>query len=98
MVLRPADLEFHYRSAYRDLTIPEAYERLILDALHGDAALFMRSDEIERAWAITDPFVQTSEQSDAPQEYAVGSEGPAGADTFLGGDGRTWLSLCHHGH
>ncbi|MBI1915665.1 MAG: glucose-6-phosphate dehydrogenase [Planctomycetes bacterium] len=97
MVLRPADLEFHYRSAFRDLAIPEAYERLILDALHGDAALFMRSDEIERAWAITDPFVQASEQSDAPEEYAIGSEGPAGADAFLGRDGRAWLSLCHHG-
>jgi glucose-6-phosphate 1-dehydrogenase len=97
MVLRPADLEFHYRSAYRDLAIPEAYERLILEALNGDAALFMRSDEIERAWAITDPFVQASEQCDAPQEYAVGSEGPVAADAFLNRDGRAWLSLCHHG-
>jgi glucose-6-phosphate 1-dehydrogenase len=95
MVLHPADLEFHYRQAYAGLPIPEAYERLLLDAMHGDAALFMRSDEIERAWAITDPFVRASEALE-PQEYPPGSQGPAAADAFLARDGRQWLSLCHH--
>jgi len=96
MVVRPADLEFHYRSAFRNLEIPESYERLLLDALHGDAALFMRSDEIERAWAITDPFVQACPCAPTPAEYAIGSEGPASADAFLARDGRSWLSLCRH--
>jgi len=96
MVVRPADLEFHYHSAFRNLEIPESYERLLLDALHGDAALFMRSDEIERAWAITDPFVQACPCAPTPEEYAVGSEGPVSADAFLARDGRSWLSLCRH--
>ncbi len=99
MELREAALEFHYRDAFKGTPIPEAYERLLLDAIHNDASLFMRADEIERAWAIMDPFIQASE-SDAlekPEEYATGSEGPAGSNAFLGRDGRAWLSLCHHG-
>ncbi|HXG11825.1 MAG TPA: glucose-6-phosphate dehydrogenase [Gemmataceae bacterium] len=96
--LCPADLEFHYKDAYPDLPIPEAYERLLLDAIQGDAALFMRSDEIERAWEIMDPLIAASERPDAPapEIYAVGSAGPAGADAFLAREGRAWLSLCHH--
>ena len=46
-VLRPADMQFHYRDTYADRPIPESYERLLMDAIHGDASLFMRSDEIE---------------------------------------------------
>jgi glucose-6-phosphate 1-dehydrogenase len=98
MVMRPSDLEFHYGSAYKDLPIPESYERLLLDAVHGDASLFMRSDEIERAWAIMDPFIQACDCATGgqPEEYAIGSAGPAGADAFLARDGRAWTSLCHH--
>ena len=96
MTLRPADLEFHYRKAYPDRPIPEAYERLLLDALNGEAHLFMRSDEIERAWEIMDPIIAEAERPGAapPQEYAVGSSGPKCADEFLAADGRAWLSLC----
>jgi glucose-6-phosphate 1-dehydrogenase len=98
MALRPADLEFHYKKAYPDRPIPEAYERLLLDAINGEAHLFMRSDEIERAWEIMDPIIAAAERPDAPapQEYAVGSSGPKCADEFLGRDGRAWLSLCRH--
>jgi glucose-6-phosphate 1-dehydrogenase len=97
MVLRPADLEFHYRDTYGG-ALPEAYERLLHDAMHGDAALFMRSDEIERAWEIVDPLIAATEAADAPrpQEYAPGSDGPACADAFLARGGRSWLSLCGH--
>jgi glucose-6-phosphate 1-dehydrogenase len=96
MALRPADLEFHFKNAYPDRPIPEAYERLLLDAINGDAHLFMRSDEIERAWEIMDPIIAAAERPDAPapQEYAVGSSGPKCADEFLARDGRSWLSLC----
>ena len=77
MSLRPADLEFHFREAYGQDAIPEAYERLLSDALAGDAALFMRDDEIERAWAIMDPFIAASERAEgACPEYAPGSTGP----------------------
>jgi glucose-6-phosphate 1-dehydrogenase len=96
--LRAADMEFHYRTAYPDKPIPESYERLLLDAMHGDASLFMRSDEIERAWEIMDPLIAAAERPDAPQptEYAVGSDGPTCADKFLAQTGKSWLSLCRH--
>ncbi|NBO93063.1 MAG: glucose-6-phosphate dehydrogenase [Planctomycetia bacterium] len=91
--LRPTDLEFSYKDAYPDHPIPEAYERLLLDALNGDASLFMRSDEIERAWAIVDPFVQVSTER-SPESYPIGSDGPTGAEALLKRSGRGWLSLC----
>jgi glucose-6-phosphate 1-dehydrogenase len=93
MKLHPAELKFHYGDAYPGVTIPEAYERLLQDALNGDAALFMRSDEIERAWEIMDPFIAATP---APEEYAVGSQGPGCADAFMARDGRTWLPLGQH--
>ncbi len=98
MVLRPADLEFHYQDTYGENALPEAYERLLRDAILGDAALFMRSDEIERAWEIMDPLIAATEapNAPAPQEYAPASEGPACADAFLARTGRAWLSLCRH--
>jgi glucose-6-phosphate 1-dehydrogenase len=98
MALRCTEMEFKYSDAYPDVTIPEAYERLLLDAIHGDAALFMRSDEIERAWEIMDPFLAASEHDGAaqPEEYAVGSDGPAAADQFMAQGGRMWQSLGRH--
>jgi glucose-6-phosphate 1-dehydrogenase len=98
MALHPADLEFHYSHAYPDVEIPEAYERLLQDAINGDAALFMRSDEIERAWQIMDPLIAASERPDAPEPevYPVKSTGPKCADALLAKEGRRWLSLCDH--
>ena len=99
MVLGPAELEFNYRHTYPQVAIPEAYERLLQDAVHGDAALFMRSDEIERAWEIMDPLIAATEQPAAPQPeiYQVGSEGPADADAFLAREGRSWVRLGRGG-
>ncbi len=98
MIMRPADLQFHYRDAYANVVIPEAYERLLQDAIQGDAALFMRSDEIERAWEIMDPLIAAVERPEAPQPetYPVGSVGPAGADALLADDGCGWVACCHH--
>jgi glucose-6-phosphate 1-dehydrogenase len=95
MELKPADLRFFYREAYPGVAIPEAYERLLLDAIQGDASLFMRSDEIERAWEIIDPFLAVTEATPAPQpeEYAIGTEGPKTAETFISGEGRRWLQI-----
>jgi len=97
-LLCPADLEFHYRTHYGDEPLPEAYERLLQDALQGDPTLFMRSDEIERAWGIMEPFLAASEGKNAPkpERYVVGSSGPKAAEQFLERDGRKWLSLCQH--
>jgi glucose-6-phosphate 1-dehydrogenase len=92
--LKPADLAFDYAEAYGTSALPEAYERLLLDAVHGDATLFMRADEIERAWEIMDPLIAATERPDAPrpETYAVGSDGPAGAERLLTCDGRKWLN------
>jgi glucose-6-phosphate 1-dehydrogenase len=96
MQLRPTDMAFHYKNAYPDAPIPEAYERLIAEALAGDASLFMRADEIEKAWAIMDPLIHAIEdEGGAPLlPYATGSSGPTCADEFLARGGRSWLSLC----
>jgi glucose-6-phosphate 1-dehydrogenase len=98
LALRPADLEFHFRDTYGKDAIPESYERLLFDALQGDAALFMRDDEIERAWEIMDPLIAAAERPEGIRlEYAPGSTGPACADEFLSRSGRQWLTLCHDG-
>ena len=93
MELRPVELEFHYDDSFGGQAIPDAYERLLLDAMNGDASLFTRSDEIEEAWEIIDPIIQGLASPDAPPpaSYAVGSKGPEAADSFLAKDGRQWL-------
>lgn len=93
--LQPVDMEFHYRSAFGPAAVPEAYERLLQDAIAGDASLFMRADEIERAWEILDPYILAAEQltSVGPFAYAPGDCGPDEAHGLLPA-GRTWNSLC----
>jgi glucose-6-phosphate 1-dehydrogenase len=95
VTLRPRDLAFDYKRSYEDKALPEAYERLLLDAVQGDASLFMRADEIERAWEIIDPVVAASGAPDAPapEEYAVGSQGPPAADALLEAEGRKWQPI-----
>lgn len=91
--LRPRDLTFNYREAYKTSALPEAYERLLLDAIQGDASLFIRSDEIERAWEIMDPILDAT-ASIQPDEYAIGSQGPASADKLLTNEGRAWQAIA----
>jgi glucose-6-phosphate 1-dehydrogenase len=92
VVLRPANLQFDYSDHYGEGALPEAYEVLLLDAMQGDAALFMRADEIERAWEIMDPLIAASEDRSgpAPEIYPVGSFGPSCADRLLQHEGRAW--------
>jgi glucose-6-phosphate 1-dehydrogenase len=93
VTLKPRDLEFNYREAYRTSAMPEAYERLLLDAIQGDAGLFIRGDEIERAWELMDPIIEaTSRQT--PEEYPIGSQGPAASDSLIGRDGRKWQAIA----
>src|SRR5262249_393500 len=77
MEVRSSSLVFHFADQ-ATATPPEAYERLLLDALAGDASLFMREDEIERAWEIIDPLTQAQEDPSAgpPVVYPAGSCGP----------------------
>ena len=86
------DMEFHYSGRFGERTLPEAYERLLLDALQGDASLFARSDEIELAWSLVDPLTVERE----PKLYLPGSHGPPHADVLLAQDGHVWLMGCDH--
>ena len=89
----PVDMDFHYGDHFGERTLPEAYERLLLDALQGDASLFARSDEIELAWALVDPLAAAARE---PERYAPGSHGPAQADALLAREGHRWLVGCGH--
>jgi glucose-6-phosphate 1-dehydrogenase len=92
MSTQSVDMEFHYDSAFKDQEIPEAYERLLQDALEGDASLFIRNDHIEEAWRIVDPLLRSDP---APLHvYERGSWGPEAADRFLARDGRGWQRGC----
>lgn len=95
--LRTVDMEFHYRDAFSNLVLPDAYERLLLDALNNDASLFARSDEIERAWNLIDPIIaQWERPGSAPiATYKRGSWGPKEADSLLAFDRRVWRLGCH---
>ena len=91
---RSVDMEFHYAEAFGPTAIPESYERLLLDAIQGDASLFTRADEVETAWGLMDPILQTWETLQTPPlaGYAPNSWGPAEADSLLTRDGRQWLN------
>jgi glucose-6-phosphate 1-dehydrogenase len=94
--LQPVNMEFHYQSAFGKDAVPEAYERLLQDAISGDASLFMRADEIERAWEILDPYILAAEQFPevGPFEYKRGHCGPDAANGLPNRMGRNWISLC----
>ncbi len=93
---RSLNMDFQYDEAFGEDAIPEAYERLLLDALNGDASLFTRSDGIELAWGIIDPIINTWESSEAPAlvSYEKGSWGPKEADELLARGGRRWARGC----
>ncbi len=93
---RPVEMEFHYRSSFPEVELPEAYERLLLDAMTGDASLFARKDEIERAWALIDPVIAVAQEgmTGAMPTYPRGSWGPEPAMEMLTRDGRAWRSGC----
>ena len=83
MRIRPVNMEFNYGSAFMSQS-PEAYERLILDAMRGEATLFTRNDEVLAQWAIIDPILQAWTADDMPlHTYPSGSHGPAAADELI---------------
>jgi glucose-6-phosphate 1-dehydrogenase len=100
MKARSVDMEFHYAEDFGAAALPEAYERLLLEAVQGDASLFARADEIELAWGVIDPILAGWQRPGAPPlvGYKPGSWGPSEADHFLAQDGRAWLLGCgEHG-
>jgi glucose-6-phosphate 1-dehydrogenase len=86
LAIRPVNMEFLYGTSFMSQS-PEAYERLILDAMRGDATLFTRNDEVEAQWRICDPIIKAWEQDKTPLvTYEAGSQGPAEAAKLLVGD------------
>src|SRR5213594_4002744 len=87
--IEPVKMDFHYGTSFGKPS-PEAYERLLLDAMSGDATLFARSDEVEEAWAFIDPIEEAWHANDAPELffYPAGSWGPEAADNLLAREGR----------
>ncbi len=83
-------MDFSYGAAFLEEP-PEAYERLLLDAMIGDPTLFIRSDEVEQAWKIVDPILDAWQRPDTPlATYPAGTWGPRQADLLIEREGRQW--------
>ncbi len=92
MRIRPVNMEFLYGTAFLSQS-PEAYERLIMDAMRGDATLFTRDDEVEAQWRVIDPILEAWGNDEVPvSEYAAGTSGPAEADALLK-PGHRWRTI-----
>ena len=87
--LSPVTMDFRYGEVFGGQT-PEAYERLILDAIHGDATLYARADWVEQAWSILQPILDAWAAGGDPASYEAGSWGPPEADAFIKRDGASW--------
>ncbi|MEJ7829581.1 MAG: glucose-6-phosphate dehydrogenase [Segetibacter sp.] len=95
MALNPAEMVFDYSCSTQ---APEAYETLLLDAMQGDATLFMRSDQVELAWEVIKPILETwqSRPSIEFANYAAGMWGPENAEALIARDGHTWAVTSFH--
>ncbi|MEY2397292.1 MAG: glucose-6-phosphate 1-dehydrogenase [Actinomycetota bacterium] len=88
--VRSVNMDFSYADTFSEPS-PEAYERLLLDALTGDPTLFIRSDEVREAWRICDPILRAWQEMDTPvAKYKAGTWGPAAADRLIARDGNHW--------
>jgi len=91
-IVNPVEMIFDYQQAY-DAEPPEAYEALLLDAMAGNAALFMRADQVEEAWKVVMPVLEYWEsQQEALPQYVAGSWGPKEADDLLRQEGHEWIN------
>lgn len=95
MKLRLTDLEFRFDSQFQK-AMPEAYERLLLDTMMGDASLFARSDEVELSWSIVDPIINAWDKLDRPELafYEKDTWGPKESNKWIWRDGRDWFDVC----
>ncbi len=91
MEVRDVAMDFQYGEAFTESS-PEAYERLLLDVLLGDASLFPRNEEVEQSWRVIDPIEDfwAGQKRDGPHLYRAGEWGPKAADDMLAADGRAW--------
>ena len=95
MNLRLTDLDFRFQDHFAE-ELPDAYQRLLLDALSGDASLFARSDEVELAWKIVDPINKIWEAQDQPEllSYEQGRWGPESSTAWMQRQDREWFDVC----
>ncbi|MCJ8164136.1 glucose-6-phosphate dehydrogenase [Pontibacter sp. E15-1] len=100
MALTPAEMVFDFngRSTQSQTQSPEAYETLLLDAMEGDATLFMRSDQVEVAWDVITPILETWESRPSLEfpNYAAGMWGPENAEALIAREGHTWSVTLPH--
>ena len=83
-------MDMSYGAAFLE-EAPDAYERLLLDAMVGDPTLFIRSDEVDQAWQIVEPILTAGQSAPVPLAgYAAGTWGPRQADQLIERDGRQW--------
>jgi glucose-6-phosphate 1-dehydrogenase len=92
MSVRPVQMEFKYGTSFLGDS-PEAYERLLHDALRGDATLFTRADEVEAEWRVVQPVLEAWQSGPGPVPYEAGSQGPPEADELLAIRGRSWRQI-----
>lgn len=91
--IRPVRMDFKYGAAFAP-SAPEAYERLLLDAMLGDTSLYARDDFVEAAWELVDPIIEGWQLTKMPaHSYLPGSWGPKEADNMMARDGRRWRRL-----
>jgi glucose-6-phosphate 1-dehydrogenase len=91
--IEPVKMDFRYGEAF-GATAPDAYERLVMDAMLGDASLFSRADAVEETWSVVQPILDGWRLRNSPvYDYLPGSWGPAEADEFIHRDGRSWRRL-----
>ncbi len=95
MKMRLTDLDFRFNHAYSG-SLPDAYQRLLLDAAAGDASLFARSDEVELAWGIIDPILEAWKSPAAPplEPYPSGLWGPENSTQWMWNQNRSWFDVC----
>lgn len=94
MIIHPVNMDFRYGSSF-GVAAPEAYERLLLDAMLGDPTLFTRRDEVEAQWALMTPILERWENDEVKHlpHYEAGTWGPDESDQFMQRDGREWRKL-----
>lgn len=96
MKTRTSTLDFSFRDVAGGDSMPDAYQRLLLDSLLGDASLFARSDEVELAWGIIDPIIAAWDSPAAPElhTYPIGMWGPEQSSAWMENQHREWFDVC----
>jgi glucose-6-phosphate 1-dehydrogenase len=95
MQLRMTDLDFRFARHFTQ-ELPDAYQRLLLDALEGDASLFARADEVELSWSVIDAIQNAWNENDQPAlpTYTAGGWGPQAATDWMRAQNREWFDIC----